>query len=310
VARFKKTYNYLHKNGVSILLILGRRTNQSIVFPNCGITVRVLDVNGRVAKIGIEAPRHIEIMRGELATATSSPSSSTAHSLPIQDDESLDPELPLIQFTQRLSDIKASLHVFQQRRAAGDESGADQVLGDLLNDLAVLDSDWLSEQPAANRQPHASRFSSASSSFVSENGAGYEIRRNAEPLQVLILNDANDACAMVLPAGMFHGCQVCTVSRLDQAIQAVSSSEPFDYVVCNGSQSAFDDLELVRTIRSNTALEQTKVFMTSDVQNALEQLELSNSYCIDGWLARPLLAHDLWKHIVECEQVESEQFDS
>ena len=46
------------------MLILGRRENQSIVFPNCGITVRILDVNGRVAKVGIEAPRSVEIMRG------------------------------------------------------------------------------------------------------------------------------------------------------------------------------------------------------------------------------------------------------
>ena len=68
---------------------------------------------------------------------------------------------------------------------------------------------------------------------------------------------------------------------------------------------AFDELELVRTIRSNRRLDTTKIFMTSVSVNAIEHLELSNTYHIDGWLARPLLPHDLWKHIVESEQIES-----
>jgi sRNA-binding carbon storage regulator CsrA len=41
------------------MLILGRRAEQSIVFPSCGIVVRMLSINGRVAKVGIEAPENI-----------------------------------------------------------------------------------------------------------------------------------------------------------------------------------------------------------------------------------------------------------
>ena len=299
-ASFLRTYIYLHKNGVSILLILGRRNNQSIVFPNCGITVRILDVNGRVAKIGIEAPRSVEIMRGELALASTT-GQATAQPSPVHYEQTVAPENepPVLQLSQRLAEIKASLHLFQQRRVDGDEQGADRVLEALLNDIAVLDSDWLKEATDANCQPQRAR-----PEFVSESLAEYQTTASA-PIQVLIVNEVADAKGFSLPAGTFHGCQVCTVNDLDLAFQTIRSDERLDYVVCNANAVAFDGLELVRTMRADRRLDDTKIFMTSDSVNAMEQLELSNTYRIDGWLERPLTPHDLWKHIVKSEQIES-----
>ena len=162
------------------MLILGRRENQSIVFPNCGITVRILDVNGRVAKVGIEAPRSVEIMRGELAatSTTSGPvavhPSSNSHTY----EQACAPESEsaLLQFEQRLADIKSSLHIFQQLRAAGDEAKADTILSTLLNDLAHLDKDCLDshvEQPES-RKRIASELVDLSSPGTTERIVGRE----------------------------------------------------------------------------------------------------------------------------------------
>ena len=289
------------------MLILGRRSNQSIVFPNCGITVRILDVNGRVAKIGIEAPRSVEIMRGELAMSSRSsnaPASSagnhSVHSASNELNDAPENELPVLQFSQRLADIKASLHLFQQRRAAGDEKGADQVLGDILNDIAHLDSDWLN---GVSDSP--SRFAHSSPEIVSEPITRYQTNRSANPIQILVVNEPSNPSGLSLPVGTFHGCQMCTVNSHQTALRAITSNEPFNYVVCNGSSMAFDELDLVRTIRANHRLDNAKIFMTSVSIDAMEHLELSNSYRIDGWLARPLLPQDLWKHVVESEQIES-----
>lgn len=286
------------------MLILGRRINQSIVFPNCGITVRILDVNGRVAKIGIEAPRSVEIMRGELAMSTRSSNSSVptvdSHSVGYEQSNAPECELPVMQLAQRLDDIKASLHLFQQRRAAGDEMGADRVLGELLNDIAHLDSDWL-KGPTDS----LNRFGTSNPQLVSESKTNYQFSQFANPLQILVVNEPCNPSEIALPVGTFHGCQMLTVNNHQTALRAIASNEPFHYVICNGSPIAFDELELVRTIRSNRRLDTTKIFMTSVSVNAIEHLELSNTYHIDGWLARPLLPHDLWKHIVESEQIES-----
>ncbi len=285
------------------MLILGRRINQSIIFPNCGITVRILDVNGRVAKIGIEAPRSVTIMRGELAIAAQGGSTHSStfekNSLEYKQNDAPEKELPVMQFAQRLAEIKACIHLFQQRRAAGDEAGADQVLGDLLTEISDLDSDCLkgiSEASTSLEQSHTE--------YVSESMTHYEIGRT-DPIQILIVNEPNCLTGAPLPLGTFHGCHLCTVNNRPTALKAIESHEHFNYVVCNGSPLAFDELELVRTIRSNRRLDNTKIFMTSEVANAMERLELSKTYRIDGWLTRPLIMHDLWKHIVESEQIES-----
>jgi carbon storage regulator len=286
------------------LLILGRRINQSIVFPNCGITVRVLDVNGRVAKIGIEAPQSVEIMRGELVTSARGRGAESAsgfeYSLATEQLDAPDPDLPVMQFAQRLAEIRAGLHLFQQRRAAGDESGADQVFGDLLNELALLDTDSLRSQRSADP-----RLATKNTEFVSEKTSLYGVGRQADaPIHVLVVNEPENQSGFHLPVGTFHGCQMCTVNNRETALQSIAGNERFDFIVCNGSPMAFDELELVRTIRSDRRMESTKVFVTSVSQNAKEHLELSRSYRIDGWLARPLLPHDLWKHIVESQQIE------
>jgi carbon storage regulator CsrA len=285
------------------LLILGRRINQSIVFPNCGITVRILDVNGRVAKIGIEAPRNVAIMRGELAMASSGSHSDRSglkeRSAGDEHFVAPEPEFPVLQLPQRLAEIKAGLHLFQQRRAAGDEMGADKVLGELLNEIAHLDADWLK---GINDSP--TQFARSSSECVSESWTNYQIGPKRRPIQILVVNPPDHPNALSLPVGTFHGCQLCTVNNHETALRAVTSNESFDYVVCNGSPLAFDELALVRTIRANRRLDDTRIFMPSVSRDAMEHVELSKSYRIDGWLARPLVPQDLWKHIVESEQLE------
>jgi carbon storage regulator CsrA len=283
------------------LLILGRRNNQSIVFPNCGITVRILDVNGRVAKIGIEAPRSVEIMRGELALASQS-SQATAIPTPVKYEQKVAPESeqPVLQLSQRLAEIKAGLHQFQQRRADGDEEGADRVLEELLNEIAVLDADWLRDSTEPSRQSQHAR-----QEFVSESLADYQTTTLVAPIQVLVVHEQSDAIGFSMPAGTFHGCQVCAVNDIKLALQAVFSNDRLDYVVCNASAEAFDGLELVRTMRADRRMDDTKIFMTSDSVKAMERLELSNTYRIDGWLEHPLTPQDLWKHIVKSEQLES-----
>jgi carbon storage regulator CsrA len=48
------------------MLVLTRRQNEKILFPSLGITVHVLRLNGNTAKIGIDAPPNVKIVRDEL----------------------------------------------------------------------------------------------------------------------------------------------------------------------------------------------------------------------------------------------------
>ncbi len=50
------------------MLVITRRENEKIIFPNIGITVQLLETRGNSAKIGIEAPKEIKVLREELAS--------------------------------------------------------------------------------------------------------------------------------------------------------------------------------------------------------------------------------------------------
>jgi len=48
------------------MLVLSRRANEEIIFPSLDITVSVAHCTNTSVRLGIKAPRHIRIVRGEL----------------------------------------------------------------------------------------------------------------------------------------------------------------------------------------------------------------------------------------------------
>lgn len=48
------------------MLVLTRRIQEKVVFPNVGITLEVLRIKGNFVKLGIEAPEQVKILRHEV----------------------------------------------------------------------------------------------------------------------------------------------------------------------------------------------------------------------------------------------------
>ena len=53
------------------MLILGRKENQKICFPELGISVQILRVHGSKVRLGIDAPMEVRIVRDELQDGAS-----------------------------------------------------------------------------------------------------------------------------------------------------------------------------------------------------------------------------------------------
>jgi carbon storage regulator CsrA len=58
------------------MLVVSRRTDEEIVFPTIGVTVKILQASANRARLGIDAPAHIQILRGELQTSSEVPPSN------------------------------------------------------------------------------------------------------------------------------------------------------------------------------------------------------------------------------------------
>ncbi len=85
------------------MLILTRKTDQGIVFSG-NVIVRILAVDGERVKIGIDAPRSVQVLREELVLrdrVSSDPSDdndndhSTSHDQPTTDESPQTPEEPV-----------------------------------------------------------------------------------------------------------------------------------------------------------------------------------------------------------------------
>ncbi|MBX7102850.1 MAG: carbon storage regulator [Gemmataceae bacterium] len=52
------------------MLVLTRRPDESVLFPQLGISVKVIRVSGSVVRVGVDAPSDLRVLRGELACET------------------------------------------------------------------------------------------------------------------------------------------------------------------------------------------------------------------------------------------------
>jgi carbon storage regulator len=48
------------------MLVLSRKKGEEILVPECGVTVKVVAVQGQTIRLGIAAPAEVAILRGEI----------------------------------------------------------------------------------------------------------------------------------------------------------------------------------------------------------------------------------------------------
>lgn len=58
------------EEGDDVMLVLTRKHAESIVIPELGVTVKILSIGDQRVRLGIEAPRSINIQRSELIDPT------------------------------------------------------------------------------------------------------------------------------------------------------------------------------------------------------------------------------------------------
>lgn len=120
------------------MLVLSRRPDEKVVFPNLGIKVHVLRSTRNTVRLGIEAPREVAIFRDEVAPAA-------------------DEEMPLREWepeerktTEQWSELKHSLnnrlntamlglHLLQRELQAGDLARTEEAVSLIMRELESLD---------------------------------------------------------------------------------------------------------------------------------------------------------------------------
>ena len=110
------------------MLVLSRRPNQCVKFPELGISVEIIEVRGSKVRVGIEAPIEVRILRDELEDHGAAPREPSVVQLP----SSLRHEL-----RNTLHEVGLMMHVYRKRLAAAGLSEREHIDTDKLFEAAI-----------------------------------------------------------------------------------------------------------------------------------------------------------------------------
>jgi carbon storage regulator CsrA len=126
------------------MLVLSRRPNETLVFPGLQTTIQVVSIKKGVVRLGIDAPDHIRVLRGEI---------------PDRDAEwadrqpALAPPLPALNslVEKRLAILRRGLDEVQRSVSAARTDEAGLLLDKLDEDLHLLRLRLLSEADSGQK---------------------------------------------------------------------------------------------------------------------------------------------------------------
>jgi len=237
------------------MLVLARRADESIVFPNVGIKLKVIRIKGQVARLGIEAPDDVSIVRGEIAPVDvdSRPSDHSAqrsaewmHAL-----------------RNRLNYALLSAEVLQQQIDSGHSDEFSTRFSSLLDELQSLDEMLEPAVPASKNE-----------------------ELNSD-VRVLVVDDQENERTLLASLLEMRGCRVDTVGDGLEAMEYLDTHPQPDFVLLDMSMPRCSGPEFLENLRRREEFRDLRVFAVSGHSSHSAGVPVGPDG-VDGWFRKPL----------------------
>jgi carbon storage regulator CsrA len=244
------------------MLVLSRREHESVAFPNLGITVSVVRVAGKVVRLGIEAPKHVRILRHELAHTVDEP--------PLQPPvEPRGAPLDLTRETRhavrnRLNTASLGLQVLQMHLEQGSTDDSEALIFQLFNQLHEIDALLDDSQR--------------------RDGKGASV---TQPHRALIVEDNRNEAQLLAECLRMNGYQVQILEDGRRAIDYLRSHDLPDVVLLDMTMPVMDGPETIHCIRNEPALRGLRLFGVSGADREHLGIE-TGSQGVDRWFSKPV----------------------
>jgi len=209
------------------MLVLSRKQNQKITFPNLGISVEVLRIKGNAVRVGVDAPKHVRVLREEVAAEEGGcdTASESRHAL-----------------RNRLNSATLALHVAQKMLEEEMYDDAERTMSRALNEFSELENMLATGEELA--EPSS------------------RLKRRA----LLVEDDANERELLAGYLRMC-GYEVHTVEDGLQAMRYLSVGERPDVVLLDMQMPRLDGPKTVSAIRRNPQFDGLKLIVVSGSDN-------------------------------------------
>jgi carbon storage regulator CsrA len=248
------------------MLVLSRRKGEKIVFPTIGVELELLKVQGNTARLGIEAPQHIKILRDELAAIPATPGIDDSKSGPAS-SQHLSHEM-----RNRLNKATLALQLLRKQLERGQADHAESTLQNLLFEFASL------EKEATGRPVSAPPV---------------------DPIiaNTLIVEDDPNESALLAGFLRINGFEVAEARDGTDALEYLSMNELPDLVLldmlmprCNGRQT-------IDAIRQSADFRDLKVIAISGTSPAELGVAIGPKG-VDRWFQKPINPETLVREIM------------
>jgi carbon storage regulator CsrA len=231
------------------MLVMSRRCDEEILFPNLGITVKVLRMQGNRVRLGVNAPEEVDVVRGELVAEGESHrrSSDADHKL-----------------RNVVNGLVLASRMFQMQMERGLEDKAHQTYLEMLHKLKQLDSSVQSAAVAPTETPPIGSH-------------------------VLVVEDDANERELLAGLLRMEGCEVATAGDgIDALDHLAAIPQRPDVVLLDMQMPRADGIETLERIRSNPRLKDLLVFGVSGRTAKEVGLAIGTPDGIDNWFQKPL----------------------
>jgi carbon storage regulator CsrA len=245
------------------MLVLSRRENQKILFPNLGITVEIVGLKGNNVKLGIDAPPEIRVLRSELADPLESEAACEEGNASLE---------KLHERNNELNSIGLQIQIAQKLLKRGNNEQARNVLEGSLAKLQTLDGNLnpTSETKTTNTK---------------------HIKRTA----LLVEDDANERQLMATILQMC-GFEVDIAADGLAAIEYLRTHQRPDCVLMDMQMPRMSGPEAIAKIRQEIELATVPIYGVSGLPRQEANVPIGDRG-VTGWFAKPVDANKLVSQI-------------
>lgn len=254
------------------MLVISRHAEQQVVFPHLGITVSILQVRGRLVKLGIDAPESVKVYRQELI--------DDAGDQKVVADQEIHADQLRGQDHRRRNELhllQLRLQSLQRRIDRGEMLDPASTLQWLLGNVASIDRE-IGSFPTETTPNQASR-----------------------PLRLLIVEDSDNERRLMAYLLAQHGFDVHVARDGLEALEQLrmwGGLKP-DLVLMDMQMPMSNGLETLQRIREDEGLASLRVFAVTASPRQPEFEPVGRGW--DGWFQKPVNIEKL----IECIQAEA-----
>jgi len=213
------------------MLVVTRRSSDKISFPQLGITIYFVRVQGGSAKVGIDAPRDIRIVRDEVA---GDPTASAR----LREQWSRLPKEVRHDIRNELHAISVGLHLYKEQFKAGTKEDAAETFQEIQAAIRRLDENEVLQKLQNDKPP-------------------------ALPGTVLIVEDQENEREMLAGFLRLQGYSAVALQDGDEALSYLESNASPSAVLVDMKMPRCNGSDMVRMLRGNERHSGIRVFASA-----------------------------------------------